>query len=269
MTKPVTGIYFHGRPDTDSGGHVIAHRGASQDAPENTLVAFRLAYEQGARWIEFDVSRLGDGTLAIHHDQTLDRCTDRTGPLSQLTSADLAGIDAGSWFGAQFAGEPLATLKQTLDLIDETGFSANLEIKPRGASPEPMARAVAQALDARPWARTNILVSSFDLGVLTALRKLMPDQPLAMIYRNPPADWPEILSTLGASSLHMRYQHLTADILTQARKHGFHIRVFTINDPARIEPFRTTGLAGVITDHPPLFLDNPVWADWAAGWISG
>jgi len=265
MTKPATGTFFHERADTDTIGHVVAHRGASRIAPENTLAAFRLASQQGARWIEFDVSLLGDDAPVIHHDQMLDRCTNRTGPLAQLTSADLAGIDAGSWFDAQFAGEPLATLEQALDLIGEIGLSANLEMKPHGAAPEPMARAIALALAARSWARTNILVSSFNLGVLTALRKLMPEQPLAMIYKKPPADWPEVLSVLKASSLHLWHEHLNADILSQARIHGFHVRVFTINEPARMEPFRTTGLTGVITDHPPLFLDIPVWADWTPG----
>ena len=250
MTKPVTGTFFCGRPDTDTRGHIVAHRGASRMAPENTLAAFRLASELGARWIEFDVSLLGDGTPVIHHDRTLDRCTNRTGPLAELSSADLAGIDAGTWFSTNFTGEPLATLEQALDLIVEIGLSANLEMKLHGATPEPMARAVALALGARPWARTKILVSGFDLGVLAALRNLMPDQPLAKLYRKLPADWPAVLSAVGASSLHLLHEQLTTDVLSQAQKHGFHTRVFTVNEPARMEPFRVTGLTGVITNHP-------------------
>ena len=157
---------LHGRPDTSTRGHIVAHRGASRVAPENTLAAFRLAAGQGARWFEFDVSQLGDGTPVLHHDATLDRCTDATGPLDRRIAADLAGIDAGRWFGTQFTGEPLATLEQTLDLIEELDLSANLEMKPHGAAPEPMVRAVASALDRRPWARARIVVSSFDLGAL-------------------------------------------------------------------------------------------------------
>ena len=138
------------RPDTDTPGRIVAHRGASRAAPENTLAAFRLASRQGARWLEFDVSLLGDGTPVLHHDKTLDRCTNGTGALDRLTAADLAGIDAGSWFGAQFTGEPLATLEQALDLIGELDLSANLEMKPHGAPPEPIARTVATALGTRP-----------------------------------------------------------------------------------------------------------------------
>ena len=125
MSQP-SDANLHGRPDTSTRGRIVAHRGASRAAPENTLIAFRLAARQGARWLEFDVSLLGDGTPVLHHDRTLDRCTDGTGRLDRLTAADLAGIDAGRWFGAQYTGEPLATLEQALDLIGELDLSANL-----------------------------------------------------------------------------------------------------------------------------------------------
>ncbi len=251
------------RPDTDTPGRIVAHRGASRVAPENTLAAFRLAPRLGSRWLEFDVSLLGDGTPVLHHDATLERCTDATGRLDRLTAADLAGIDAGSWFGAQYTGEPLATLVQALDLIGELDLSANLEMKPHNTTPESLARAVVKALGSRPWARDRIVVSSYGLGALAALRRLMPDQPLAVLYKNPPADWPEALAALGACSLHIRHERLTREILSRARAHGVHVRVYVINEPPRMEPFRAAGLAGVITDHPPLFLDDPAWAAWA------
>jgi len=251
------------RPDTDTRGRIVAHRGASRGAPENTLAALRLASRLGAHWLEFDVSLLGDATPVLHHDATLERCTDATGPLDRLVAADLAGIDAGGWFGTQYAGEPLATLAQALDLIGELGLSANLEMKLHGAAPEPIARAIAGALASRPWARTRILASSYNLGALKALRRLMPEQPLAVLYHDPPAGWPEVLAALGACSLHIRHQHLTREILTRARTHGFHVRVYTINEPPLMEPFRAAGLTGVITNHPPLFLDDPAWAAWA------
>ena len=262
MNKP-TDANPHNRPDTSTLGRIFAHRGASRIAPENTLSAFRVAAQQGARWLEFDVSLLGDNTPVLHHDATLDRCTDGTGPLDRLTATDLTAIDAGHWFGAQFDGEPLATLEHALDLIGTLDLAANLEIKPHGAPPAPIARAVASALECRPWTRARILVSSFDLGALEAFRGLMPEQPIAVLYEDPPADWPEVLAGLHASSLHIWHEFLTVDILEQARAHGLHVRVYTIDEPARMEPFRKHGLTGVITNHPPLFLDNPAWAAWA------
>ena len=263
MTKQLLEANLHGRPDTSTIGRIIAHRGASRVTPENTLVAFREAARQGARWFEFDVSLLGDGTPVVHHDGTLDRCTNSTGPLGSMTAADLAGIDAGGWFGDQFTGEPLAVLEQALDLIDDLDLSANLEMKPHDATPEPIAQAVARALNSRPWARNRILVSSFRIDALKVLRQIMPEQPLAALYYDPPADWPEVLVELRACSLHIWHQFLTGEILTQAQEHGFHVRVFTINEPPSMEPFRSAGLTSVITDHPPLFLHDPAWAAWA------
>lgn len=251
-------------PDTSSRGRVIAHRGASRVAPENTLGAFREAARQGARWIEFDVSLLGDGTPVIHHDATLDRCTNRRGRLGDLTAADLPEIDAGAGHGAAFAGEPLPTLEQALDLIAELGLSANLEMKPHGADPALMANAVATALGRRPWSAARIVVSSFDLPALAALRARMPEQPLAALYERPPADWPRVLRGLRARALHIDHEHLDGGILARSAAEGFRVRVYTINEPDRVVPFRGAGLTGVITDHPPLFLGDPAWAAWAA-----
>ena len=259
----LTGAEPHRRPDTSTRGRIVAHRGASRVAPENTLSAFRKAAQLGANWLEFDVSLLGDATPVVHHDATLDRCTDYTGPLDRLTAADLAGIDAGSWFDEQFSGEPLATLNQALDLIGGLDMSANLEMKPHDAPFEPIARAVASALERRPWARDRILVSSFKLGALEALRRLMPQQPIAVLYEDPPANWPEVLAGLNARSLHIWYEFLTLEILALAQEHRIDARVYTINEPPLMEPFRDHGLTGVISDHPPLFLDDPAWADWA------
>ena len=253
-----------GFPDTDTPGRVVAHRGASRVAPENTLSALREAARQGAGWVEFDVSLLGDGTPVLHHDATLDRCTDRTGPLAALSAADLDGIDAGGWFGSAFADEPLATLEEALDVIEALGLSANLEMKPHGAPPGPIAEAVAAALGRRAWSGARILVSSFDLDALAALRRRAPGQPLAVLYDEAPGDWPGVLRALRAASLHVWHEHLSEDLLERARAEGARLRVYTVNEPDRVVPFREAGLAGVITDHPPLFLEAPGWAAWAA-----
>jgi len=244
------------RPNVADPGRIMAHRGASMVAPENTLGAFRQAHRQGAHWLEFDVSLLGDGTAVIHHDATLDRCTNRTGPLSAISAADLPGIEAGP-------GEGLPTLEQTLDLVDELGLYANLEMKPHKLAPGTLSAAVARALRTRPWAATRVITSSFWIAELTALRAEMPDAPLAAIYRKPPKDWPEVLARLDAAALHLRYSHISQSLLDTARRLGLDVRVFTVNDPGLLAPFRSLGLTGVITDHPPYFLDDPDWRAWA------
>ncbi len=264
---PETAPLLNGRPDTVPIPRIIAHRGAKQVAPENTLSAFQTAARQGARAAEFDVSLLGDGTPVLHHDATLDRCSDRTGPLTAIGQADIAGIDCGGWFSGDFAGEPLATLDQGLDLLRDLGFVSNLEMKPHGA-PDAMARAVATAIGHRPEARAEILVSSFDLNALAAFRTLLPEQPIAVLYDNPPAGWPEVLADLAASSLHVWREYISEDLIRTAVRIGVHLRVYTVNDPAEMAPYRDLPageMGGIITDHPPAFLEDPDWARWAQG----
>ncbi|MDH3668938.1 MAG: glycerophosphodiester phosphodiesterase family protein [Paracoccaceae bacterium] len=264
---PDTAPLLNGRPDTVPFPRIIAHRGARKVAPENTLAAFRIAAQQGALGAEFDVSLLGDGTPVLHHDATLDRCSDRTGPLAEIGQADIAGIDCGSWFSSNFAGEPLATLDQGLDLLHDLEFVSNLEMKPHGAA-KVMARAVAAALGHRPEARAEILISSFDLNALAAFRALMPEQPIAVLYDNPPEDWPEALADLAASSLHVWRENMSEDLVRAAARAGVHLRVYTVNDPAEMVTYRdhpAGELGGIITDHPPAFLDDPDWVRWAQG----
>lgn len=251
-------------PRTARPGRIMAHRGASQVAPENTLAAFRIARAQGADWFEFDVSLLGDGTPVVHHDATLERCTSGTGPLTGIGQSDLARIDAGGWFDPAFTGEPLPTLDAALNLIAGLGFSANLEMKPQGAPPGPLAEQVAMALAARPWAAERIVVSSFDFEALVALRGLAPGQPLAMLWEAPPPDWPAWLRRIGAEALHIWWKDLTLDLLDEALAEDTRLRVYTANDPVAMAPFRRPGLTSVITDHPPLYFDDPDWAAWAA-----
>ncbi len=246
------------RPNVSDPGRVAAHRGASRVAPENTLGAFREAVRQGTHWVEFDVSLLGDGTPVIHHDATLDRRTNRTGPLSAIGAGDLPGIEAGP-------GEPLATLDQALDLLGSMGCYANLEMKPHALASGTQSAVVARALRARPWTATRVITSSFSTAELAALRHEMPCAPLAALYHKPPDDWPQVVDRLGAAALHVGYTYLSQSLLDTARRRGIDVRVFTINEPALMAPFRALGLTGVITDHPPLFLDDPDWRAWAEG----
>jgi len=243
------------RPNVSDPGRIIAHRGASKAAPENTLGAFRRAAEQGVWWVEFDVSLLGDGTPVIHHDATLDRCTNRTGALADLGIADLASIDCGG-------GEPLPTLEQGLDLIEELGLFANLEMKIHGEPAGQMATMVAPLLQARPWSTERVIVSSFSTAELDRMHALVPGLPLAVLFREPPDDWTAIADRLSAAALHVRFDYLTSGLIAAARRRGMDIRTFTVNDPIAVTPFREYGISGVITDHPPFYLEDADWRTW-------
>lgn len=107
---------------------VIAHRGASAYAPENTLAAFELAVEMDADWYELDCLLTKDDVVIVSHDDTLDRCTNGEGPVAEQTLAELKTLDAGSWFDAKFAGEPLPTLVESLTMAKDR-IGVYVEIK--------------------------------------------------------------------------------------------------------------------------------------------
>ncbi len=253
-----------GFPNVQKNGRIIAHRGASRVAPENTIAAFRKALEQGVDWVEFDVSLLGDNTPVIHHDDTLDRCTDGSGPLTGIGRKDLATIRAGKLHGAAFAKEKIPLLEAALDLFESTGMSANLEMKPHDGTPGTLAAMVHDALAKRIWAPERIIASSFDHDELAALRARMPEIPLAALWVEPPEDFRTVLTDLEAAAAHIHYPHLSQSLLQEATSYGFDVRVYTVNEVRVMAPFRELGLTSVITDHPPMFLDDSDWAEWNA-----
>ncbi len=120
---------------------VVAHRGASRHAPENTLAAFRKAIELGADLIEFDVRQTRDGHLVVMHDDTVDRTTDGRGRVSQMTLEEIRKLDAGSWFGPQFKGERVPTLDEALETI-KGGALPDIDFK--AGTPEKLVEAVAR-----------------------------------------------------------------------------------------------------------------------------
>ncbi|NGP18121.1 glycerophosphoryl diester phosphodiesterase [Devosia aurantiaca] len=234
---------------------VQAHRGASAVAPENTIAAFRAAAEQGAKWVELDVALLADGTLVVIHDDTVDRTTSGKGSLGDLTYADLAEMDAGSWFDAKYAGERLPTLEQVIAVLGDLGLSANVEIKQHAhhKSLDQLVDAVRSAIATRRPG-TEIMISSFDPDCLKAMAALEPDLEMAMLWVQPPTDWEDQLAAIPARTIHLYYKALSIGFLEKTRAKGIKVRAWTSNDPAELYSFWDAGLTGVISDNPAIYL---------------
>ncbi|MEM6489271.1 MAG: glycerophosphodiester phosphodiesterase family protein [Pseudomonadota bacterium] len=240
---------------------IVAHRGASAAAPENTVPAIARAAAMGVRWVELDVALLGDGTAVLHHDATLDRCTDRSGPLRSIGVQDLAGIDAGGWFDPAFAGERIPTLEIALDTVGTLDLAVNLELKPHGADPAPLAAAAVAALAARPALAGRVTVSSFDHAALATLRALATHLPVAPIYTRP-SDWRAKAQTLGAEAIHARARDLDPAAVAEIAAAGLAVRCFTVNDPTAVAGLVEAGLDALFTDVPDRFLADPTWRAW-------
>lgn len=152
---------------------VIAHRGASGDAPENTMVAFTRALQQGIAWIECDVMLAAGGTPIIFHDEMLDRTTSSKGGVGEYPYAWLSSVDAGAWFNSAFAGERIPSLRQLAEFLQDTGLSANIEIKPLpGQDAETVIAALQVLAEYFPALGPSLLFSSFFCSVLTVFKTI-------------------------------------------------------------------------------------------------
>lgn len=236
----------------------IAHRGLSAHAPENTLAAVRAAHDAGCRWVELDVQLLSDGTPIIWHDPGLRRCSTGRGKLHLLDLQSAQQLDVGSWFGAPFVGERMATLEAMLALISELGMGLNLEIKVcRGRDAEALVNtAVPLAMSALPAER--LIVSSFSTPALNAMRRLEPDPErlrLGILYEKPPTGWYEQATQLDAYSLHVDWRRLKAGTARQIVDSPFKLFCYTVNDTRAFSRLRAWGVDGVISDDPIALLD--------------
>lgn len=233
----------------------FAHRGASTLAPENTLAAFRLAAEHGAQWVELDVDTLADGTLVVMHDTTLDRTTNRSGSYKEWTATDLLGVDAGSWFGPEFAGEPLPTLPQCLELLAGAGVNVNVELKSPtagGAAAERLRGGVADVLDEyeERFPGAEFLVSSFNPVLLDRFKQGRPQTRIAWLTEAGVLgeDWRAIAETLGAEAINPADRDLERGIVEEIRSYEFAVNVWTVNSRARMNELFNWGVTGVFTD---------------------
>jgi glycerophosphoryl diester phosphodiesterase len=239
---------------------VIAHRGASASAPENTLSAVRAAVAYGADAVEIDVRRSRDGEYVVLHDATLGRTTDvyrhrwrRQGPrVDELTLAQLRRLDAGAWKGPSFVGERIPTLAQVLDLVASTRARLLIEIKRPVGSDLRHLKDLAALLETAPLPHRRITVQSFDSRVVQDLRDRLPEVTLAVLARS-------VQGNLGVYSRwadQMSLHHKSVDRRTvdAVKGWGMHCVTWTVNDPVSMGRMLGLGVDGVITDHPDALL---------------
>ena len=222
---------------------IWAHRGASADAPENTLVGFVAAEAAGADGIELDVHLSRDGVPVVIHDERVERTTDGRGAVSELRLGELRRLDAGSWFSPRFAGEPIPVLEEVLDWADDR-LRLNIEIKDASAG-----RALLDLLPRYPRAR--VLVSSFNHRLLESLRRVEPRLPLGFLFEE--EGWQRVLRralACGAESLHPREDRVSRPLLAACKRARLAVYPWTLDEPGRIRALRRLGIDGLFTNDP-------------------
>lgn len=246
---------------------IVAHRGASFDAPENTLAATRLAWEQKADAVETDIYLGKDGKIIVFHDKTAKRTGGRDVPIADLTQAEARRLDAGSWKGPQFKGEKVPLLEEQIASIPP-GKRLLVEIK---VGPElvPELKRVFAATGAD---ERNITVISFNYDTLVEVRKQLPalktlwlvGHPAPDAKRAPNAKPPptvaEMISAARAAKLAgLDLQHtwpLTAGDVQAIRAAGLELHVWTVNDVAIARHWRDLGVVSITTDRPAWLRDQ-------------
>jgi glycerophosphoryl diester phosphodiesterase len=228
---------------------VLGHRGASADAPENTLTAFRLALAQGADGVELDVRRCGSGEVVVIHDAETGRVAGAPLRVGEAPLAALRALDVGAWRGARFRGERIPTLAEALDALP--GAYVNVELKSAGRDLR-VAAATARVIEAA-GAGGRVVVSSFDYRLLVAFRLAAPAVPVGLLFEaDAPGRVPRWLGErlLGAAAIHPDRALVRGGDVAAWRARGFEVNVWTVDDPAEARRLAAEGASSLITNVP-------------------
>lgn len=233
---------------------VIAHRGASGHAPENTMSAFRRALEMGAKAIEFDVHQTLDHELVIAHDDDLKRCGRDRRLMKNLHWEDEGEkIDVGAWFDERFKGERLPRLEDLYDLVPPS-VELHLEIKHGSAVYPGIEERVVDFIHHR-GALMRTLVSSFDHAALYSIRSL--DEKVRLGYllglTTLKTAFKE-MKELSAESLNLSIRQTTPRVVKSAHDRNYKVHVYTVNAPADRDRLAKMGVDGIFCNYPELDL---------------
>jgi glycerophosphoryl diester phosphodiesterase len=249
---------------------IIAHRGTSADAPENTMIAFRRAIEAGAHGIEFDVRLSADGVPMVIHDKSLKRVAGIERNVNDLTAAELGRTDVGSWFNrrypdkaeAAFANETVPKLDGLFELMAPTGMLMYLELKCGKGSYQELASAAADSIR-RSGLMDRIVVLSFHHEALTEIKSVLPGVRTGALFE------PKALSIIrvrrkfikkaiahDADEIAPHFSLVTKKTVKKANEHSMPTIVWTANNPKFLKKALKMGLHAVMTNHPRRFLNK-------------
>ncbi len=232
---------------------IIAHRGYSGIAPENTLAAFRAAAEAGADGVELDVQLSRDGVPVVIHDERLERTTDGSGWVGEHTASELAALDAGRWFGDGFGGEGVPTLSSVLALLDATPLIVHLELKTNRLPYPGLVPAVLDAV-AEAGLEARVHLSSFNHHTLRTVQQADPARPCAaLLYDRLLEPW-DYVARHGFQALHPHHAAVDAALVAGCHGRGLPVRPYTVDDPADAERLLRMGVDALITNQPQRLL---------------
>ncbi len=247
---------------------IIAHRGASAVAPENTLAAFRRALSDGVEGVECDVRLAGDNVPVVFHDPTLKRTAFEDVRVADLSSRELGQVDVGTWFNLKhqryarqvYQNETVPTLWQFFELMRGSDKSIYVEMKCEIGEARRFARAVTDLLCDKEML-SRVVFKSFDHESLCELKKLLPAVRVAALYRphplrvmHPGRRMVRPALQMNAEALSLHYSLATSRAVRKARLAGLKTVIWTADHPAWIKRAARIGIDAIITNNPARLL---------------
>ncbi|NOZ22954.1 MAG: hypothetical protein GXP25_17895 [Planctomycetes bacterium] len=226
---------------------VIAHRGASSTAPENTVAAIRHAVELGAGGVEFDVRRTADGRIVLMHDGAVDRTTNGTGAVANLSLDQIRALDAGAWKGETFAGEPVPLLREALEWLKGRAMPV-IEIKDQGIAAEVVGQISEMDMV------MDVTVICFHAETLRQVREINRDIRTSVLIGEKEAPRPNglIRCVRDAKADHpdLQWGLATRECVEAFHAEGMPVWVWTVNEREEMRKLIELGVDGITTDEP-------------------
>lgn len=228
---------------------IIAHRGASNLAPENTMPAFQLAYKHGAEGIETDVHLTKDNVPVLIHDERVKRTTNGTGFIKDYTFEQIKQFDAGSWFSTAFAGSAILSLEEFLKWILYKPLHLNIELKNNKIEYNNLENVVYEMVSHYQLLNRTTL-STFNPNSIKRLKRYNADVGVALLTSKRNKNLVPCTKDLGANAIHIKYRLLNQTLVNQCNQEKMAIRVYTINKISHMLRCFKHGCDGIFTNVP-------------------
>jgi glycerophosphoryl diester phosphodiesterase len=232
---------------------IIAHRGASAYAPENTMAAFQKAVDLSADGIEFDVKCSKDGEMVIIHDQSLERTTNGRGKVIETDLKDLRNLDAGSFYSSEFTGEKIPLLSEVLEEFSKK-LVINIELTNYSSINDGLARKAANLVK-RMRSAENLIFSSFHPYNLIITRRIMPNVSVALLALPGVSGWifrSNMMRWISPEIIHPFFNDVDKRFIEKQHQKNRKVNVWTVNTESQIIKLLKDNVDGLITDDPSL-----------------
>ncbi len=233
---------------------IFAHRGSSGTHPENTLIAFREAAQLAVYGVEFDVHLTKDDHLVVIHDERIDRTSNGTGFVKDMTLEELRSYDFGSWFSSEFKGEIIPTLEEVLDVFSTSSHHLNIELKSDIFPYIGMVEKVLSLVNTESL-KSRIVISSFDHEAIRLVKMLAPQIETAALFMESLVNPLAYLQSIPADALHLFMPAAIRSGALDAMANGVNVRAFTVNEEMYADALKSCGVTAIFTDYPKKMLD--------------